>query len=97
MLLGSFFGHSSQYLARYASVLAAVHALLEWCAAFGALKQVVSDGPTQFRNDALHVLFEGLQTSHPYMSTYFLLSNKVMKQQEKEIIYIKHTVLSELQ
>ena len=75
----------------------ASHALIDWCAAFGAPKSFMSDSPTHFKNSTLNLLCKGLRTRHHFTLPYAPWSNGAIERLGKELLRSCRAILSELQ
>lgn len=49
----------------------AARATIDWCAACGVPKSLMSDGPTHFKNETLRLLSKGLKVRHHFTLPYF--------------------------
>ena len=72
------------------------HALLDWCADFGASKMFMSDSPTHFKNETLRLLAKGLNTRHHFTFPYAPWSNGAVERLGKELLRVCRSLLSEL-
>lgn len=75
----------------------AAHALLDWCAAFGAPAAFMSDGPTHFKNETIRLLTKGLRIPHHFTLPYCPWSNGAVERLGKELLRVARALLSELQ
>lgn len=53
----------------------AAQAIIDWCAAFGALSSFMTDGPTHFKNETLRLVSKGLMDPHHFKIPYCPWSN----------------------
>ena len=53
----------------------AATAVIEWCAVFGVPNGLMSDGPTQFRNEVVRLVTKGLKVPHHFTLPYCPWSN----------------------
>lgn len=75
----------------------AVLALLDWCAAFGIPKQVISGWPTYFQNESIRLLIKELKVRHRCTLSYCPWSNGVVERLGKELLQVAREMLSESQ
>lgn len=97
MLRDDHSGYSWFYPSETTSAETAAHALLDWCAAFGAPNQLMSDGPSHFKNDTLRILAKGLRSPHHFTLPYCPWSNGAIERLGKELLRVARSLLSELQ
>lgn len=97
MLRDDHSGYTWFYPTDTTSAETAAHALLDWCAAFGAPKQLMSDGPSHFKNDTLRLLAKGLRSPHHFTLPYCPWSNGAIERLGKELLRVARSLLSELQ
>ena len=90
-------GYTWFYPSPTTSAEQASHALIDWCAAFGAPVSFMSDGPTHFRNESIRLLAKGLRTRHHFTMAYCPWSNGAIERLGKELLRVSRSVLSELQ
>eukprot|EP00171_Calliarthron_tuberculosum_P003723 IDg3723t1 len=75
----------------------AAHALVDWCAAFGVPKGLMSDGPTHFKNETLRLVTKTLRTPHHFTLPYCPWSNGAVERLGRELLRVARALLSELQ
>lgn len=75
----------------------AENAIIEWCAAFGAPRSFMFDGPTHFKNETMRLVSKGLTTAHQFTLPYCPWSNEAVESLGRELLRIFRSVLSELQ
>lgn len=75
----------------------AASAIIDWCAAFGTPKQLMSDGPTHFKNETIRQLAKGLRVPHHFTLPYSPWSNGGIERLGKELLRTFRAVVSELQ
>jgi transposase InsO family protein len=75
----------------------AARAIIDWAAAFGAPKQLMSDWPTHFKNETLRLVSKGLKVPHHFTLTYCPWSNGAVERLGKELLKTFRAVVSELQ
>lgn len=75
----------------------AATAIIDWCAAFGVPKSLLSDGPTHFKNETVRLVCEGLRVPHHFTLPYCPWSNGAVERLGKELLRVFRAVLSELQ
>lgn len=75
----------------------AAKAIIDWCAAFGVPKSLMSDGPTHFKHETLCLVSRGLRVPHYFTLPYTLWSNGAVERLGKEMLRVLRSVLSELQ
>lgn len=74
----------------------AAHAIVDWCAAFGVPKSLMSDGPTHFKNETLNRLSKGLKVPHHFTLPYTPWSNGAVERLGKELLRVFRSITSEL-
>lgn len=72
-------------------------ALIDWRAAFGIPKRLMSNGPTHFRNETLRLLAKGLKTPHHFTLPYFPWSYGAVERLFQGLIRVICAIVSELQ
>lgn len=75
----------------------AANSIIDWCAEFGSQKGLMSDGPTNFRNESLRLVSKGLNVPHHFTLAYTTLSNSSVERLGRELVRVFRSVLSELQ
>lgn len=75
----------------------AATAIIDWCAAFGVPKMLMSDGPTHFKNETLSRLAKGLRVPHHFTLPYTPWSNGGIERLGKEMLRVFRSVISEYQ
>ena len=73
----------------------AATAIIDWCAAFGVPKMLMSDGPTHFKNETLGRLAKSLRVPHHFTLPYSPWSNGGIERLGKELLRIFRSVTSE--
>lgn len=53
----------------------AAHAIIDWCAALGVPKVLMSNGATHFKNKTVRLITEGLKVPHDFKLPYCPWSN----------------------
>lgn len=72
------------------------HAIIDWCAAFRFPQQLMSDGPTHFRNEFLCLVAKGFRLPHHFTLPYAPWSNGGIECLGKELLRVFRAVVSEL-
>ena len=75
----------------------AAHAIIDWCAAFGVPKGLMSDGPTHFKNETVRAVTRGLKVPHHFTLPYTPWSNGAVERLGKELLRVFRSIVSELQ
>ena len=75
----------------------AVTAIVDWCAAFGVPKGLMSDGRTHFKNETVRSVTKGLKVPHHFTLLYSPCSNGAVESLGKELLRVFRSVISELQ
>lgn len=75
----------------------AATAIIDWSAAFGVPKGLMSDGPTHFRNETLRLIAKGLKTTHHFTLPYSPWSNGAVERLGKEMLRVFRSIVSEFQ
>lgn len=88
MLRNDHSSYSLMYPAVATSTETVGHALLDWCAAFGAPTQFISDGPTSFQYEKFRLLSKGFDTHHHFTMPYCPWSNGGVERLEKELLRV---------
>lgn len=74
----------------------AANAIIDWCAAFGVPKTLMSDVPTHFRNETISLVEKGLKVPHHFTLPYCPWSNGDIERLGRELVRTFRAVLSEL-
>lgn len=75
MLMDDYLAYSWLYPSEKTSAETAAHALLDFPAAFGAPLQLMSDGPTHFKNETICLLINNLSPPNHFTLPYCPWSN----------------------
>ncbi|CDF38803.1 unnamed protein product [Chondrus crispus] len=75
----------------------AATAIIDWCAALGVPKSLMSDGPTHLRNETIRLVAKGLKVPHHFTLPYCPWSNGAVERLGKELVRTCRATLSELQ
>lgn len=75
----------------------AARAIIDWAAAFGAPKCLMSDGPTHFKNETVRLVSKGLKVPHHFTLPYSPWSNGAVERLGKELMRTFRSITSELQ
>lgn len=75
----------------------AARAIIDWSAAFGVPRGLMSDGPTHFKNETLRRVSKGLRVPHHFTLPYTPWSNGAVERLGKELLRVFRAVCSELQ
>lgn len=97
MLRDDHSGYSWLYPAEATSAETATQAIIEWSAAFSIPHGIMSGGPSNLRNETLHLLAKGLRTPHEFTLPNFPWSNGAVERLGKGILRVAREVLSEFQ
>lgn len=87
-------GYSCMYPTDSTSADTAVHALLDWSEAFDVPTQLISDGPTHFKNETLRPLAKLIRVPHHVMLPYCPRSNGAVGRLGKEFLRVARALLS---
>lgn len=71
-------------------------AIIDWWAAFGVPKSLMSDHPTHFKNETIRLVAKGLKVPHHFTFPYSPCSNGAVERLGKELIRNCRAILSEL-
>lgn len=97
MLKDDHSGYCWQYPTITTDAESAADALLDWSAAFGAPKGLMSDGPSHFRSETIRRLTKGLRAPHHFTLPYCPWSNGSIERLGKELLRVALSIISELQ
>lgn len=75
----------------------AAHAKVDWCAAFGVHRELISDIPTHSRNETVRLVTKALLTPHRFMLTDRTWSNGAVERLGHEVLRAARALLSELE
>lgn len=75
----------------------AAQAIIDWCAAFGVPKMLMSDGPTHFKNETVRMVCKNLKVPHHFTLPYSPWSNGAVERLGKELLRVLRSVCSEMQ
>ena len=75
----------------------AAHAIIDWCAAFGVPKELMSDGPTHFKNETVRAVTRRLKVPHHFTLPFTPWSNGAVERLGKELLRVFQSIVSELQ
>lgn len=75
----------------------AARAIIDWSAAFGVPKGLMSDGPTHFKNETMRLVSKGLKVPHHFTLPYSPWSNGAVERLGKELLRVFRSKSSELQ
>lgn len=75
----------------------AAQVIIDWSAAFGVPKMLMSNGPTHFKNEAVRLVSKGLKVPHHFTLPYTPWSNGAVERLGKEVLRVFRSVCSELQ
>lgn len=87
-------GYSWLYPSGTMSAGTASHTILDWTTAFVVPSQLMSDGPSHFKNETVRLLTKGLRTRHHFTLAYFPRSNGAVKRLGKELLRVARARLS---
>lgn len=85
------------YSAATKSAEKTAHALLDWCAAFGTPKGLMSDGRTYFKNEAVELPTRGLSTPHHFTLPHCPWSNGIVERWGEKLLRVARAILLECQ
>ena len=74
----------------------AATAIIDWCAAIGVPKGLMSVGPTHFKKEAIRRTSCGLKVPHHFTLPYCLWSNGAVERLGKELLRVFRSVVTEL-
>lgn len=74
----------------------ATHAIVDWCAAFGVRKSVMSDEFMHFRNETVLLVTKALRTLHNFILPYCPWSESAVERLGEEVLPISRALLPEL-
>lgn len=75
----------------------AATAIIDWCAAFGMPNGLMSDRPTNFKNETIWKISKGLRVPHHFTLPYCPWSNGVVERLGKELVRTYRAILYDLQ
>lgn len=75
----------------------AATAIIEWCSTFGVPNALMSDGPTHFKNEVVHMVTKILKVPHHFTLPYCPWSNGAVERLGRELLRVLRSTLSELQ
>ena len=64
----------------------AATAIIDWCAAFSVPQELMSDGPTHFKNETLRIVAKGLKFPHNFTLPYTPQSSSAVERLGKKIL-----------
>lgn len=70
--------------------------IIDWSAAFGVPEDLMSDGPTNFKNETLRLVAKGLCVPHHFMLRWAPWSNEAVERLGKGLLSVYCAVVSEL-
>lgn len=75
----------------------AATAIIDWLAAFGVPKGLMSDGPTHFKNETIRLLNKQLKVPHHFTLPYSPWSSGAIERLGKELLKVFRPITSDLQ